>query len=130
MGEVFVVDQDTLYITQLQVYMQVLLVLVVFVPWVIITSFLWWVGSRWLVATNSFADLIMNSIALEFIVMFKDMLYASLMPVRSKLDLKSTKIKLPQRDSSEKMNLFEMNRTLILFFVTAVIVLGYMGIPQ
>jgi len=42
--------------------------------------FLLWVGCRWLTASPNFADLILNGLALTFIVEIKDMLYADLLP--------------------------------------------------
>jgi len=42
--------------------------------------FLLWVGCRWLMATPSFSDLILNGLALTFIVEIKDMLYEDLLP--------------------------------------------------
>jgi hypothetical protein len=51
--------------------------------------FLLWVGCRWLMATPSFSDLILNGLALSFIVEIKDMLYEDLLP---KLFQKETEV--------------------------------------
>merc|ERR1712032_430502 len=42
--------------------------------------FLGWVGCRWLVATPSFSDIILNGLALAFIVEIKEMLYNDVFP--------------------------------------------------
>merc|ERR1719183_2889565 len=72
--------------------MKVGLTLLTFVPRLGVTLYLLWVGCRWLLATNAFADLILNAVALEFILLIKETLYTSLMPTRSHLDLTVTKI--------------------------------------
>jgi hypothetical protein len=47
----------------------------------IVTSlFLLWIGCRWLLATPCFSDLILNGLALVFIVQIKDMLYEQVLP--------------------------------------------------
>merc|ERR1712232_1326061 len=43
------------------------LVAIVFLPQILITLFLLWLGSRWLVATADLADLLLNAVALEFV---------------------------------------------------------------
>jgi len=63
-----------------------------------VTAYLLWLGCRWLLATSSFADLILNAVALEFILLLKDGFYMALVPYRNKVDLEITKIK-PRRDA-------------------------------
>jgi hypothetical protein len=72
--------------------MKVGLSLLTFVPRVSVTLYLLWVGCRWLLATSDFADLILNAVALEFILCLKEGLYTALMPTRSHLDLTVTKV--------------------------------------
>jgi len=43
-----------------------------------IAAFLWWIGARWLVATTSFEDIIMNSVALAFIFDLDEMFHGAL----------------------------------------------------
>jgi len=62
-----------------------------------ITAFLLWVGCRWLLATNDFEELILNAVALEFILLLKNGFYMTLVPFRNQLDLEITKIR-PRRD--------------------------------
>lgn len=72
--------------------MKIIITLVMFIPRVLITLYLLWVGCRWLLATTDFSDLIMNALALEFILLMKDTLYVALMPARNHLDLQLTLI--------------------------------------
>lgn len=57
-----------------------------------IALYLLWIGCRWLLGTNSFSDLILNAVALEFVVCIKEMFYNALMPNRNKLDLENTMV--------------------------------------
>jgi len=74
------------------VSMKVLITVIMFIPRILVTCYLLYVGCRWLLATTDFADLIMNAVALEFILLIKDVIHATLMPARSELDLSLTKI--------------------------------------
>jgi len=74
------------------VSMKVLITVIMFIPRVLVTGYLLYVGCRWLLATTDFADLIMNAVALEFILLIKNVIHATLMPARSELDLSLTKI--------------------------------------
>lgn len=58
----------------------------------VICSVLLWMGCRWLTATTDFNDLILNSVALVFVLDLKDFLYMILVPERNKRDLQNTKV--------------------------------------
>merc|ERR1711957_911926 len=64
------------------------------------TSYLLWVGSRWLLATNTFSDLILNAVALEFILLVKEMIYVAMAPQRYQTELEKTKM-LPQEMTND-----------------------------
>lgn len=53
----------------------------VIIPKMVICSTLMWLGCQWLTATNSFTDLVMNSIAMEFVTGIDEALYETLLPV-------------------------------------------------
>lgn len=69
-----------------------LLVVSVFIPRLGIALYLLWLGCRWLVATTSFSEIILNAMALEFVMMLKDLLYMALVPERSKLECERTMV--------------------------------------
>lgn len=77
-------------ISGMTTYMKVLTTLIMFLPRVAITVYLLWIGCRWLLATTDFADLIMNAVALEFVLLIKEALYVALVPTRSRHDVKNT----------------------------------------
>mmetsp|Transcript_16154 Transcript_16154/g.44672 ORF Transcript_16154/g.44672 Transcript_16154/m.44672 type:complete len:371 (+) Transcript_16154:82-1194(+) len=80
--------------------------ILVVIPRVCITFYLIWIGCRWLLATNNFGDLILNSVALEFILCLKDVLYISLVSRRSMLDLQNTTIQPLTKTEPESLLVF------------------------
>jgi len=65
-------------------------------------SFLLWLGCRWLLATLAFGDLLMNAIALEFILLIRDLFYNTLVPFTLKVDTQQTFV--PHEDKVQKPN--------------------------
>jgi len=104
--------------------MKVGLTVLTFIPRLCVTLYLLWVGCRWLLATNAFADLILNAVALEFILLIKDTVYASLMPTRSGHDLEVTAIvPYPSHMTSDWWN---FANTLSLLVIACIWVYCYM----
>lgn len=66
------------------------ILLFIMLPRFLLTSFLLWLGSRWLLATTGFADLLLNSIALEFILLLRELLYNVLVPLHTKKETEGT----------------------------------------
>merc|ERR1719235_170054 len=56
------------------------ILVLVLLPRFVITCALLWLGCRWLAATNDFSDLVLNAVALEFLLMLKELLYHTLVP--------------------------------------------------
>lgn len=77
-------------ITGCTLKVKTLLTVFVFLPDFGATCFIMWLGSRWLVATNDFGNVISNAVALEFILMLKELLYYALASERNKRDLNHT----------------------------------------
>mmetsp|Transcript_60312 Transcript_60312/g.131999 ORF Transcript_60312/g.131999 Transcript_60312/m.131999 type:complete len:371 (-) Transcript_60312:26-1138(-) len=98
----------------------------VIVPRLGITFYLIWIGCRWLLATNNFADLILNSVALEFILCLKDIMYLALVPRRSMLDLQNTTVVPLKKREPESLKVFI--GTLLWAGVAAGWVTLYMGL--
>jgi hypothetical protein len=57
-----------------------------------IAVYLLWIGCRWLLGTTEFGDLILNAVALEFVLNLKEMFYTAFMPERNKIDLEDTRV--------------------------------------
>lgn len=65
--------------------------LFVIIPKTLITIFLLYVGCRWLTATESFSDLILNALALEFVILIDESCYDAFAPKMLKDKLESAK---------------------------------------
>merc|ERR1740130_1109111 len=50
------------------------------IPKLLIAMFLFWIGMRWLTSTDSFGDLIMNALALEFVLNIDELFFNSFFP--------------------------------------------------
>merc|ERR1712151_290413 len=62
---------------------------IILLPRVLLTAFLLWLGCMWLAATNNFSDLVLNGVALEFMLLIKDVICRAAMSARSKEELRS-----------------------------------------
>lgn len=67
-------------------------------PRFLLTVLLMWLGCRWLLATLGFSDLLLNSIALEFILLLQEMIYVALVPQHTMKETEGTF--LPARTKS------------------------------
>jgi len=86
-------------IHQLTLKVKAVFCLIIFVPRTIINGYLLWLGCRWLMATANFDNLVLNSVALAFILDLSQIFYAAMVPVRSKHDLSVSRM-LPLQDKS------------------------------
>mmetsp|Transcript_47811 Transcript_47811/g.107591 ORF Transcript_47811/g.107591 Transcript_47811/m.107591 type:complete len:379 (+) Transcript_47811:120-1256(+) len=66
---------------------------IIFFVRLLMTVVLLWLGCRWLTATASFADILLNAVALEFILLLKELLYNSMVPMRSRRETANTLIR-------------------------------------
>jgi hypothetical protein len=82
-------------ITGVTLPVKVLLTFVVFLPEFLTTSYILWLGSRWLAATNDFGNIVSNAVALEFTLQLKCLLFYALASERNKRDLERTGIAPP-----------------------------------
>eukprot|EP00438_Fugacium_kawagutii_P025228 Skav230241 [mRNA] locus=scaffold1818:103500:105961:- [translate_table: standard] len=58
-----------------------LMTLFVLLPKICVAVFLAYIGCRWLAATQSFGDLILNALALEFVIGIDDLMYEAFTPL-------------------------------------------------
>jgi len=73
----------------------------IMVPKILIACLLWWLGARWLVATTSFQDLLLNAVALAFITELDELIYMSLMPGDIQNMVQMFKIASPPRKEKQ-----------------------------
>jgi hypothetical protein len=110
-------------IVGLPIMLKVVLVLLMLVR-ILVTCVLLFLGCRWLLATNRFADLILNAVALEFILLLKETTYNLLVPLRNKLEIKTTTI--DPAEKKLKPDCFALLNTFGLALVAALWVFLYM----
>eukprot|EP00931_Biecheleriopsis_adriatica_P054135 TRINITY_DN31820_c0_g1_i1.p1 TRINITY_DN31820_c0_g1~~TRINITY_DN31820_c0_g1_i1.p1 ORF type:complete len:367 (+),score=55.17 TRINITY_DN31820_c0_g1_i1:130-1101(+) len=67
--------------------------ILIIIPKLIIAFILLFIGCRWLIATESFSDLILNALALEFIIAIDELIVETLAPERMRERLDATKMK-------------------------------------
>jgi hypothetical protein len=72
---------------------KVLLATFVILPRLFLTCVLLWLGSRFLAATNDFCEMVLNAVALEFLLMLKDLLYSTIVPDRNKREVQNIQIR-------------------------------------
>mmetsp|Transcript_64824 Transcript_64824/g.179746 ORF Transcript_64824/g.179746 Transcript_64824/m.179746 type:complete len:383 (-) Transcript_64824:71-1219(-) len=81
----------------LPVCMKALLLLLILLPRLVLDVVLCWLGTRWLAATDDFADVLLNAMALEFILLLKDLLYTAVVPMRDKFETRTMLVPMRRR---------------------------------
>jgi hypothetical protein len=71
---------------------KILITIALLGPLIVTFCFLW-LGSRWLTATIGFDCLLLNAVALEFILLLPDLIYTAVVPMRSRYEVENTYIK-------------------------------------
>lgn len=95
------------YIVALTPGTRIMLCILTVLPRILIAFYLVWLGCRWLSASASFADMVLNSLALEFVMDIDNDLYTSVLPVDTRKKISQTKFFLRQT----RMNLAKVERT-------------------
>jgi len=86
---------------------KVIIGVIVFLPRYICTGVLIWLGCRWLTATPNLGDVLLNGLALEFILMLKSLLFESFASKRSRLVVERTKFQpLDKHESATHCSFF------------------------
>jgi hypothetical protein len=71
-----------MYLQGLTVPFKACLMVSIFLPRMVLDIFLLWLGCRWLLATQGLENLLLNAVALEFVLGLKDLLYKAVVPAR------------------------------------------------
>jgi len=74
----------------LTTYMKALIYVSVLLPQLIIACIVLYMGTRWLTSTADLPELLLNAVALEFILALREMLYVSLAPYRCQVEVRTT----------------------------------------
>lgn len=99
-------NSDAHVIVGLTIGVKTFLVCLVYLPWMGATGFLLWLGSRWLLATNDYSELVLNSVALEFLIKLKELLYMAMISERNKRDLRNLRCSPPWKQEKASYLVF------------------------
>jgi len=99
------------------------------IPVLAMNIILFWIGARWLVATLGFGEVLLNAVALEFVLNLHEIFYKAVVPYTMQSSLGS--ILLPQGSTtSEKPNWWNMISAFGIFIVALVLVCLYVWLQQ
>jgi len=86
---------DTVVATSASLQTKATVICCVLLPKIGIACYLWLLGARWLVATTSFQDLMLNAVALSFITGLDELIYSAVFPEDIKALVQMYKIARP-----------------------------------
>lgn len=96
-------DEDAkLLVVGLTPGVRIFIVVVILIPKFIIGFWLTIMGMCWLTVTDSFSDLILNSLALEFVICIDDHLFEALLPESYRDDMKNVVLHIPEKQLNEE----------------------------
>jgi len=85
-------EEKTTDIVGLTCTIKIVLVVLIGIPRVCMNILLLWRGSRYLAATFDFGSLLLNAVALEFILLLKDPLYEVIISKRNKMEVSNLRV--------------------------------------
>jgi len=96
------VRAEVLVIVGLPASMKTMISATVLAPRLLTALILLWLGCRWLTATLDFTEVLINAIALEFVINLNSVIYTQLISDRSKRDNRNLKMDMPHIHSAEE----------------------------
>uniref|UniRef100_A0A7S1F281 Uncharacterized protein n=1 Tax=Noctiluca scintillans TaxID=2966 RepID=A0A7S1F281_NOCSC len=124
MRESVEVNGDTMTVKSLPTCVKFAFCWFLFLPKLLVTFVLLWLGCRFLVATMSFGDVLRNAVALTFILGIPELMFRVLVPMRGRLETTQTHVR--SVFSRERANVFTYFGTFSLLFVVGLWVVLYM----
>lgn len=100
-------DEDKLFIVGLTPFVRLFVFGVILVPKFVIALWLTILGMGWLSATESFSNLILNALALQFVISIDDHLFEALLPETYREEMRRVVLHIPKRSLSEKEQIRE-----------------------
>lgn len=105
-----------------------LLWFLVLMPRMCVTIFLCWLGSRWLACASDFGNLVLDAVAVEFLLVLKKLLFITFVSDRNKRDMDFTQIR--PETKTERNTFWIYVSTSMWFFLGAGWVIFYVGYFQ
>jgi len=72
---------------------KLMITFLILVPRLLLVCFLLWLGCRFLAATNDFGEMVLNAVALEFVLLIKNLLYTTVVPDRNKREIEKISVR-------------------------------------
>lgn len=91
---------EAVLVTGLTRCCKLIAVIFILLPRLAVSTVLLWLGCRWLTGTMGFSDVLQNAVALEFILLLKNVLYDTMAPHHNKMETRNTLI-LPNSDEEK-----------------------------
>jgi hypothetical protein len=121
-------DEDVNHVYSLLISVRIGLCTLIILPKFAIAAGLLWVGSVWLAATDSFENLVLNSVALTFIINIDESIFQGLVPGTMKTNIGKTKLVRPRLKEEYEQEVKGAYRGVTLQLITVVVgVAAYMS---
>mmetsp|Transcript_51655 Transcript_51655/g.135629 ORF Transcript_51655/g.135629 Transcript_51655/m.135629 type:complete len:352 (+) Transcript_51655:58-1113(+) len=103
-----------------------LLLFCIFLPRLAIDLTLLWLGCRWLTSTADFSQVLLDTIALEFILELKTLIYIAYVPSRTRYETSHMLVPLKRRSKKECMEYMGSFVWLVVVFTWVFVYLGWL----
>jgi len=84
---------EAVIVVGLTTVVKVVATVFIIIPRMLVSLVLLWLGCRWLTGTFGFSDVLQNAVALEFILLLKDIFYDTITPAHNKKETVNTLVK-------------------------------------
>lgn len=119
--------KDKKYVVALTTTSRVLCFIFVILPKFLICCTLMWLGCQWLTATSNFTDLVMNSIAMEFVTRVDENLYETILPAYHRQQVEEINFLVEHRFKGRRKEFNAFRHSFIYFILGIAFVLLYSG---
>jgi len=90
-------DEDKLMVVGLTPFVRIVVFIIILIPKFVIGVALMMLGMSWLSAAESFSDLILNSLALQFVINIDECIFEALLPEAYRDDMQKVVLHLPRK---------------------------------
>lgn len=121
-------------VKKLTLFVRWFIYIVIIVPKFLVGFLLLVVGATWLVSTDDFSSLILNAIALEFVVGIDNLLYEALLPKCVLTDIQNTRLWIRAKHKTKKEKeaqvIWFFTKSTIWVLFSVAVVYGFLSVGQ
>jgi len=121
-------DDGTMILEGLTRSIKFVIFSMMFLPRIVIDVVLLWLGCCWLVATANFSEVLVNAMALEFLLVLKDLFYTAAVPHRDKLETRQMLIPTRRTDEPSFAGYFGSFGWIIVVLIWVFVYLSYLQV--